>query len=133
MLEVRINHDKYRVTNATLDQVFGEGIWRRMGTTMLDKAVEAQHAKGRLVVDGRRLRRASPTEEAAEHLRTSESLEEIIRHGFICIAARLTELASDVRQLREQFEFDAEASNAPLARAGEETRQFQTDDGGVVG
>jgi hypothetical protein len=71
-------------------------------------------------MDGQRLRAASVSEEAAHRLRTSEGLDEIIRSGLLSIAAQIAELASDVRSLREQFELDGEAANAPLARAEQE-------------
>jgi outer membrane murein-binding lipoprotein Lpp len=120
MLEVRISHRMYRITNATLDQLFGAGVWRTLPTQRLIESVKAHHDAGRLVIDGQRLRSASVSEEAAHRLRTSKELDEIIRSGLLSIAAQIAELASDVRSLREQFELDGEAANAPLARAEQE-------------
>jgi transposase len=120
MLEVRISHRMCRITNATLDQLYGAERWRSMPTRRLRESVKAHHDSGRLVMDGQRLRAASVSEEAAHRLRTSEELDEIIRSGLLSIAAQIAELASDVRSLREQFELDGEAANAPLARAEQE-------------
>jgi hypothetical protein len=120
MLEVRISHSMYRVTNATLDQLFGAGLWRKMATPRLTENVKAHHDAGRLVVDGQRLRVASASEQATHRLRTSDGLEEILRNGLLAIAAEIAELATDVRSLREQFELDGGAANAPVTRAGQE-------------
>ena len=117
MLEVRISHRMYRVTNATLDQVFGAGVWRRMATPQLMESVKTHHDAGKLVIDGQRLRAASMSEEAERRLRASESLEEIARNGLLLIGAQITELAADVRSLREHVERDTSVANAPLARA----------------
>jgi hypothetical protein len=128
MLEIRITHRMYRITNATLDQLLGAEFWRGMSTPRLVDVLKAQHAAGKLVIDGQRLRCASPGEEAAQRLRTSESLEEILRNGLLHIAAQIGELASDVRSLREHVELDTEAADAPLARGRSEAPQFQTND-----
>jgi hypothetical protein len=118
MLEVRIKHRPYRVSNATLDRVLGPGSWRTMSPVALGEAIKGHHAAGRLVIDGQRLRRASPSEEASHRLQNNEGLDEILRNGLLCIAMEISELASDVRRLREQVELGTEAANAPLTRAG---------------
>lgn len=132
MLEVRIKHRTYRITNATLDQLVGAEFWRAMSNLQLEEMVKAQHAGGRLVTDGQRLRRASPSEETAHRLRTSESPDEILRNGLLHIAAQINELASDIRWLREQFELDAEAANEPLARARREAPSLPAEDVGLA-
>jgi hypothetical protein len=120
MLEVRIKHRLYSVSNTTLDQVMGPGSWRTMSPLGLQNTIKGHHAAGKLVIDGRRLRCASPSEEAAQRLYTSEGVDEILRSGLLLIAARISDLVDDVRRLREQLEPDTEAANAPLARAPEE-------------
>jgi hypothetical protein len=129
MLEVRIKHGLYRVSNATLDRVLGAGSWREMSRLGLQDVIKRHHAAGRLVIDGPRLRCASPSEEAAQRLQTSAGLDEIVRNGLLLIAAQITELLGDVRQLREQVELDAKAADAPLARAGREVSHLQSGDG----
>jgi hypothetical protein len=133
MLEVRIKHRLYSVSNATLDRIMGAGSWRKMSPLGLQNTIKGHHAAGRLVIDGRRLRCASPSEEAAQRLQTSAGVDEILRSGLLLIAARITELVDDVRRLREQLELDAEAANAPLARAGREVSQLQDGDGNPSG
>jgi hypothetical protein len=129
MLEVRIKHRPYHVSNATLDRVMGAGSWRTKSPTWLEHMIKEHHAAGRLVIDGRRLRCASPFEEAAQRLQTSVGVDEILRNGLLLIAAQINELVADVRRLREQFELDTEAANAPLTRAGKEVSHSQDGDG----
>jgi hypothetical protein len=68
----------------------------------LQNTIKGHHAAGRLVIDGRRLRCASPSEEAAQRLQTSAGVDEILRSGLLLIAARITELVDDVRRLRDK-------------------------------
>jgi hypothetical protein len=120
MLEVRISHRLYRITNATLDQLLGAEFWRRMPTPRLTDSVKAHYEAGRLVRDGQRLRLASVSEEATLRLRASEGLDEIMRNGLLAIAAQIAELATDVRSLREHVELDSSVANAAPMRAEQE-------------
>jgi hypothetical protein len=114
MLSVRIHGHKYRISNETLDQVFRD--WRRMNIGLLENSIRAQHAAGKLVVQGHRLRLASAIEEAEQRLRSAEDAQEILRAGFLYAAAQLAALTREVRGLRESREFDTSAANAALSR-----------------
>ena len=133
MLEVRIKHRPYRVSNATTDRVMGVESWRKLSPLGLEDTIKGHYAAGRLVIDGRRVRCASPSEEAAQRLQTSVGVDEILRSGLLLIAAQITELGDDVRRLREQLELDAEAADAPLARAGREVSHAKNGDGEAFG
>jgi hypothetical protein len=114
MLSVRIQGRKYRISNETLEQLFRD--WRRMNIALLENSIRTQHAAGKLVIQGQRVRLASAIEEAEQRLRSAEGPEEILRSGFLYAAAQLAALAGDMRALRESLEVDTSAANATLSR-----------------
>jgi hypothetical protein len=99
MLSVRIQGHNYRVANKTLDRLFGVDSWRGLDSGALQKRIRAHHLGGRLVIDGQRLRIAAPLEEAESRLRAEDSRDEILRWGFLRIAAGLTQIADEIRAL----------------------------------
>jgi hypothetical protein len=66
-------------------------------------------------------------------LQTSVGVDEILRSGLLLIGAQISEIVDDVRRLREQFELDAEAANAPLTRARNESAIHKTAMGSLSG
>jgi hypothetical protein len=114
MLSVRIQAQDYRVSNETLDRLFGRQAWRRF--VFLEDRVRDQHAAGRLIIQGRRLRLASRMEEAEHLLRYAEDPDEMLRSGFLYLASHVAALASELRALRESLEFDTSAATASLSR-----------------
>jgi hypothetical protein len=117
MLSVRIDGHTYRISNETLDQLFAD--WReamRRNIGLLENSIRTQHAAGKLVIQGQRLRLASAIEQAEHRLLSAEDADEILRSGFLHAAAQLAALASEVRALRESLEFDTSAADATLSR-----------------
>lgn len=117
MLSVRIQGQNYRISNETLDQLFDD--WRRMSRmniALLENSIRTQLGAGRLVIQGQRLRLPSAIQEAEQQLRLAEGPDEILRRGFLYAAAQLAALASEVRALRESFEFDTPAASSSLSR-----------------
>jgi hypothetical protein len=100
MLSVRIEGQKYRVTNATLDRLFGVDEWRRLDPALVQNSIRQHHRAGRLVVDRQRVRFASPLEEAESRLRAEDNRDEIVRWGFLRVAAGLAQIAEEIRALR---------------------------------
>ena len=99
MLSVRIQGQNYRVSNETLDRLFGVDSWRGLDYGSLQKRIRAHHLGGKVVIDRQRLRIASPLEEAESRLRAADSGDEILRWGFLRIAAGLTQIADEIRAL----------------------------------
>jgi hypothetical protein len=114
MLSVRIRGQNYRISNETLDHVFGD--WRRSSVPHLQRRIQDRHDEGKLVVQGQRLRLATRTEEAEQRLRRSEGQEEILRWGLLYLAAQIAEAATEVRAMREALAFDESAATAKLSR-----------------
>jgi hypothetical protein len=99
MLSVRIQGHDYRVANKTLDRLFGVDSWRGLDYGFLQKRIRADHLGGKLIIDRQRLRIASPLEEAESRLRVEDSRDEILRWGFLRIAAGLSQIADEIRAL----------------------------------
>jgi hypothetical protein len=115
MHSVRIRGQNYRISNETLDRVFG-GNWRRSDRGLLRKHIEDQHDAGKLVVQGQRLQVATKIEEAEQQLRSAETEEEILRWGLLYLASQISEAATELRALRETLLFDESAATAKLSR-----------------
>jgi hypothetical protein len=99
MLPVRIQGHNHRVTNKTLDRLFGVDSWRGIDRALLQNTIREHHRAGRLVIDRQRLRLASSLEEAESRLRAEQSRDEILRSGFRRIASGLTQIAEEIRGL----------------------------------
>jgi hypothetical protein len=108
MHSVRIRGQNYRISNETLDRVFGD-TWRRSDPGLLRKHIEDQHDAGKLVVQGQRLQVATEIQEA-------ETEEEILRWGLLYVASQISEAATELRALRETLLFDESAATAKLSR-----------------
>jgi hypothetical protein len=115
MLSVRIRGQHYRISNETLDHVFGE-TWRQSDLGPLQKRIQQQHDAGKLVVQGQRLQIATTIQEAEQQLRSAESQEEILRWGLLYLASQITEATVELRTLREALGFDELAATARLSR-----------------
>jgi hypothetical protein len=100
MLSVRIEGQKYWVTNETLDRLFGVDKWRRLDPALLQSRVRHHHRAGRLILDREGVRLASPLEEAESRLRAENDRDEILRWGFLRVAAGLAHIADEIRALR---------------------------------
>jgi hypothetical protein len=100
MLSVRIEGQKYWVTNETLDRLFGVDKWRRLDPALLHNRVRHHHRAGRLILDRQRVQLASPLEEAESRLRAENNRDEILRWGFLHVAAGLAQIADEIRALR---------------------------------
>ena len=116
MLSIRVQSRDYRVTNETLDRLFGGSAWRRMNISVLQNSIRAFHSAGKLVIDGQRLRLASVSEEVEQQLRTAEEPSEILRAGFLYLGAQLAELKREFESLRESSEFNGVATTESLSR-----------------
>jgi hypothetical protein len=116
MLSVRVQGQNYRVTNETLDALFGIDRWRHMESGLLRSRLREHHRTGRLVTQGQRLRRPSPIEEAESRLRSEDSRDEILRWGMLHVASQLADVANELRALRDTLQFDASATEAKLSR-----------------
>jgi hypothetical protein len=99
MLSVRVQGQNYRIGNETLDRLFGAAHWRRQHRSVLESSIREHHRGGRLVIDRQRLRIASPLEDAESRLRAEDSRDEILRWGFLRIAAGLAQIADEIRAL----------------------------------
>ena len=49
MLSVRIQGQKYRIGNETLDRLLGAEIWRRLDSGLLQKRIQDEYLAGRLI------------------------------------------------------------------------------------
>lgn len=116
MLSVSIRGRNYRVSNETLDRLFGGDGWRRVDRALLERRIGAHHRVGRLVIQGQRLRLASPTEEAEGRLRSEDSRDEILRWGLLRIVSALARIADEIGALRAAVEFDSSAATERLTR-----------------
>ena len=126
MLSVRIQGQRYRISNETLDRLVGADNWRRMASGFLQKRIQEEHLAGRLIeTQGHRLRLASATEEAERRLRSEDDPGEILRWGLLHIASQVAEVANllrdlhdadQLRDLHDAVQFDADAASASLSR-----------------
>ena len=138
MLSVRVQGQEYRVSNETLDHLFGLNAWRQIDPSLLKVRVRDQHRAGNLIIDGRRLRPISTIEQAEQRLRREADLNEILRWGILYLAEELAELTNEVRLLRDAVQFDASALTEKLARdpgqdVEQELRQTAWARGSVTG
>jgi hypothetical protein len=115
MLSVRIRGHTYRISNETLDRVFGDN-WRQSNRGLLQKRIQDHHDAGKLVTRGQRLEIATPLDEAEQRLRSAESNGEILRWGLLYVGSQLRESVNEIRALREALTFDESASTAKLFR-----------------
>ena len=115
MFSVHIRGHKYRISNETLDRVFGE-TWRQYYPGVLQKRIQDQHDAGKLVIQGQRLQVATTIEEAEQQLRSAEGQEEILRWGLLYVGSQLMGSANETRALREALAFDESAATAELSR-----------------
>ena len=124
MLSVRIQGQTYRISNETLDSVFGEA-WRQTNVGLLQKRIQQHHDAGKLVPRGHRLEVATTIQEAEQRLRSAESQEEILRWGLFYLASQIAEAASELRTLRETLAFDELAATARLSRDAARGQEHQ--------
>jgi hypothetical protein len=122
MLSVRIRSQTYRISNETLDSVFGDG-WRQINVGLLHKRIQQHHDAGKLVARGHRLEVATTMQEAEQQLRSAESQDEILRWGLFFLASQIAEAAGELRALRETLAFDELAATAKLSRDSERERE----------
>jgi hypothetical protein len=115
MLTVRVQGQNYRITNETLDRMFGAN-WRTADPGLLKKSIQKHHEGGRLIIRGEWLQVSSATEEAQHALRSAETEEEILRWGLLYASSQLAAIADELRALREALQFDVSASNRELSR-----------------
>jgi len=115
MLSVRIRGHDYRISNETLDRVFGEN-WRQSSRGLLQKRIQDHHDEGKLVIRGQRLHIATPLDEAEQRLRSAESQGEILRWGLLYVGSQISESVGELRALREALTFEESASTAKLFR-----------------
>jgi hypothetical protein len=115
MLSVRVQGQNYRVTNETLDRLFGPGTWRSLDAALLKNNIRQHYRSGRLVIEGQRLQLPSRLEEAEVRLRSEEDPHEIVRWGVLCVSSQLAEMADELRRLREALQFET-AATARLSR-----------------
>jgi hypothetical protein len=121
MLSVRLQGQDYGISDETLDRLFGAARWRRQHPSVLQNSIRAHHRGGRLVINRQRLRIASPLEEAESRLRAEDSGDEILRWGFLRIAAGLAQIADEIRALprarpEASDQFDSSAAEEKLTR-----------------
>jgi hypothetical protein len=123
MLSVRVEGQKYWVTHETLDRLFGVDKWRRLDPALLQNRVRHHHRAGRLILDDQHVRLASPLEEAESRLRAEKNRDEILRWGFLRVAAGLAQIADEIRALRTLTESrDIEELEAATRSARPEAR-----------
>ena len=117
MLSVRIQGQKYRIANETLDRLVGAEIWRRLDSGLLQKRIQDEYLAGRLIeAQGHRLRLATTTEEAERRIRSEDDPGEILRWGLLHIASQVAEVADQLRALRDAVQFDTDAATVSLSR-----------------
>src|SRR5512133_248678 len=117
MLSVRIQGQKYRIGNETLDRLIGAEIWRRLDSGLLQKRIQDEYLAGRLIeTQGHRLRLATTTEEAERRIRSEDDPGEILRWGLLHIASQVAEVADQLRALHDAVHFDTDAATVSLSR-----------------
>jgi hypothetical protein len=117
MLSVRIQGQKYRISNETLDRLIGSENWRRLDSGLLQKRIENEHLAGRLIeTQGQRLRLATTTEEAERRIRLEDDPAEILRWGLLHIASQVAEVTDELRALHDAVQFDSDTATASLSR-----------------
>ena len=116
MISVRVQGQEYRVSNETLDHLFGVNAWRQIDPSLLKTRIRDQHRAGNLIVDGRRLRPVSTIEQSKQRIRHEDNRDEILRWGVLYLAEELAELKEELRMLREALLFDTSALTEKLAR-----------------
>jgi hypothetical protein len=117
MLSVRIQGQKYRIGNETLDRLVGAEIWRRLDSGLLQKRIQDEYLAGRLIeTQGHRLRLATTTEEAERRIRSEDDPGEILRWGLLHIASQVAEVADQLRALHDAVQFDTDAATVSLSR-----------------
>lgn len=115
MLTVRSQGQNYRISNQTLERLFGAN-WRTVNFGVLSRIIRKHHEAGKLIVRGQWLRLSSASEEAQHALRSAETGEEILRSGLLYVAYQLAAIAYELRALPEALQFDMLASNRELSR-----------------
>jgi hypothetical protein len=117
MLSVRIQGQKYRIGNETLDRLVGAEIWRRLDSGLLQKRIQDEYLAGRLIeAQGHRLRLATTTEEAERRIRSEDDPGEILRWGLLHIASQVAEVAGQLRALHDAVQFDTDVATVSLSR-----------------
>jgi hypothetical protein len=117
MLSVRIQGQKYRIGNETLDRLIGSENWRRMDSGLLQNRIRDEYLAGRLIeTQGQRLRLATTSEEAERRIRSEDDPGEILRWGLLHIASQVAEVADQLRALHDAAQFDSDAATVSLSR-----------------
>jgi len=117
MLSVRIQGQTYRISNKTLDRLVGANDWVNVDSGLLQNRIRHEYLAGRLIeTQGRRLRLATPTEEAERRLRSEDDPGEIVRWGLLYIGSQLADAADQLRALQDAAQFDTDATTASLSR-----------------
>jgi hypothetical protein len=117
MLSVRIQGQKYRIGNETLDRLIGSENWRRMDSGLLQNRIRDEYLAGRLIeTQGQRLRLATTSEEAERRIRSEDDPGEILRWGLLHIASQVAEVADQLRALHDAVQFDSDAATVSLSR-----------------
>ena len=117
MLSVRIQGQKYRIGNETLDRLIGSENWRRMDSGPLQNWIRDEYLAGRLIeTQGQRLRLATTSEEAERRIRSEDDPGEILRWGLLHIASQVAEVADQLRALHDAVQFDSDAATVSLSR-----------------
>jgi hypothetical protein len=125
LLAVRIHQKTYRVSNATLDELFGVGRWRNMNSARLEQDLRAQHAVGALVSDGHRLRLPSASEQAEQRLRSVDGHDEILRNGLLYVATEIKALRAELQSFRDSLDSETTVANEPISRAASDDAQLE--------
>ena len=117
MLSVRIQGQKHRIGNETLDGLVGAENWRRMDSGLLQKRIQDEYLAGRLIeTQGQRLRLATTSEEAERRIRSEDDPGEILRWGLLHIASQVAAVADQLRDLHDAVQVDTDAATASLSR-----------------
>jgi hypothetical protein len=117
MLSVRIQGQTYRISNKTLDRLVGANDWVHVDSGLLQNRIRHEYLAGRLIeTQGRRLRLATPSEEAERRLRSEDDPGEIVRWGLLYIGSQLADVADRLRALDDAAQFDTDATTASLSR-----------------
>jgi hypothetical protein len=114
MLTVRSQDQNYRISNETLERLFGAN-WRTVNFGVLSRLIRKHHQAGKLIASGQWLRVASASEEAQHALRSAKTGEEILRSGLHYVASQLEAIMYELRALREALESES-ASSRELSR-----------------